>query len=217
MPGRKKGQRAKRAPAQTGTMSLICHPPQLASNFVSTRTQRFQATSTLSVCNVSPETLCFSFGSMCTTTNSTITALWKAVRVRRVRMWAPGSLTTTSTISCEWTSKAASVTGQSNVYVADTSVSSAYPAFLDTTPPKGSLASFWNPSGDGTIVFNLLGPAETIVDVTVDLLMDVSANSNPTIAGWSSVVQGAIYYAALDNAVSTTATCPATQPLTSPA
>jgi hypothetical protein len=110
-------------------------------------------------------------------------------------MWSPPpSQGSFATCSVEWSGQAAA----STLEVSDTSVSPTFPAHLNTTPPRNSLASFWQTAGAAVDqLFTIVAPAGSIVDVHLSLILSDDDATAVTLAIATGVL-GNQYYLALD-------------------
>jgi len=147
---------------------------------------------------VTPYTLGLAGGAMAATA-TTAYPLSLAVKVSRIRLWASSSNTTTNlgaTASVQWSGSGGNFA--TNFDVSDTTVSSAYPAFVDSSPPVRSLAA------DYSVCTNTGTLCSIAVSNNVDLLVEVDAVYvlNDGTAGTVQTVAGAtvgmVYYAPLD-------------------
>jgi hypothetical protein len=113
-------------------------------------------------------------------------------------MWCPVSAVgSTATCSVNWFSSNQSP----NIEHSDTSVSSAFPAHLKSTPPPMSLASFWASVISGANLFTLVCPTGTIIDLVVDAILKDDEASSDTINVATAVI-GTMYYLSLDGPAS---------------
>ncbi len=196
---RKSTRRAKgrvTSSSSQGSNALMADPPQISTNIVVRHTYRFAASAAFSGA-ISPSKVLAALGTMGTVANTTVSFLFKCFRLRSLNLWAPpSSQGSTVTTSVEWLGTANSP----NYEVSDTSVSVSRPAHVKAVPPKTSLASFWQVAS-GTALFNLVAPAGTIIDMSVDMIM-VDQTSASTTIGAATVTLGEIYYLALDHGTS---------------
>jgi hypothetical protein len=135
-----------------------------------------------------------SMGVMGTVTNTTVDAWTASLKIRRVEMWTPPpSQGATATCSIDWYSS----TNQPSLEFSDTSVSTAEPAHVVSTPPAKSLAAFWQGASSASTAFTLTAPAGTIIDLTVEGIM-TDADLVGLSFGVATAVLGKSYYLALD-------------------
>ncbi len=89
-----------------------------------------------------------------------------------MEMWGtPPQALTPVTVSCEFPAiSAVGSPGSKNVLFSDTSMSFD-PAHIVCRPPKTSLQSMWLSSGETSTWFTLNGPANVVVDVTFDFVL----------------------------------------------
>jgi len=141
-------------------------PPQIASNIQYTHRYRFTSTSA-TLTAITPQSLLGAAGTICTNTNTAVNPFNGSVRVKRVEMWAPPATQgSTTTCSVQWVGDQKT----SNFEVSDTSNSVTTPAKISSSPPRLSLASFWNQNSTSTL-FSLVAPVGTIIDVLLDLIV----------------------------------------------
>jgi hypothetical protein len=166
-------------------------PPQFRANPEVTRKFRFTSSSAnltaitgqllLNSCGVTAATAILGY------------QMFQSAKVVAVEMWTPPpSQGATATCSVLWPQGNASQPRE----VSDTTVSTATPAHVRTGPPQYSLASFWSASSGG-VLFSLVAPPGTIIDITVSLVLgDASLNTSVTLVG---ATIGQQYYTALDS------------------
>lgn len=189
---RQSAQRRSAAPRR----DVSAHPPQLSSNVRVSHTYRFTSTSGNPTA-ISTADLLGAAGVIAATT-TTAYSVFDSVKVTKVSIWAPpASQGTASTCSVEWVGPTTLSTSVSNFEISDTSNSVSRPAHVSGSPPKQSLASFWNQSSTAG-VFTLVAPTGSIVDVSLMLIFsdDEFSASSISLTGPASV--GAVYYLALD-------------------
>jgi len=148
-------------------------PPQIKSNVMFKHKFRFVSTSATAT-SITPTSLLGAAGTVCYAVNANVAAINASVKLNRISMWSPPSAQGSSvTCSVDWIGSANSP----NQEISDTSVSVAQPAYLSTSPPNQSIASFWHVSSDAAIC-TLVAPVGTIIDVDLDLVLqddDLSA------------------------------------------
>jgi len=171
-------------------------PPQLKSNIVVKHNYRFTATAGANVA-INAQNLILAAGTVCTVVNSVATSFFGSVKVQYVNVWSPPSAQGNfATCSIEYNGAAAA----STVEFSDTSVSPTQPAMLKTRPPKSSNASFWQtPNVGNNAMFTLICPANSIIDVGLDLLLYDDEASAPVTRAIAAGVVGLTYYLALDS------------------
>jgi len=159
-------------------------------------TFRFTSTSG-TVTAITAKGLLLAAGALGTITNSTVTSPFASVKLQKVEIWTPpASQGASSTCSVEW----ASQSNANNQEISDTTVSVATPAHVRASPPRNSLASFWQSPGiTNNQLFNLIAPAGSIIDVTLSLIMQDDDNGAAITGAVATAVVGTVYYLALDN------------------
>jgi hypothetical protein len=169
-------------------------PPQLNTNIVVSHKFRFKCSTAGSYVITSPNVL----GAIGTTglNSAQCAAIADSFRVRSIAMWAPPpSQGTTATVAVEWVGQAYG----NSLEFSDTTVSTAQPAYLRSTPPVSSLASFWqNPNGGSTgNLLTVTAPVSTLIDLVVDFILIDTAAAGYYFAT-ASASDGIISYLALD-------------------
>jgi hypothetical protein len=94
-----------------------------------------------------------------------------AIHLKRLEMWSPAS--PGATVSAEFHQGSTTFIGSPSVVVSDTSVGTAYPAYVSTKPPKNSLSGFCidgNATSTGPVV-TLTYPDDAVVDFHVDMVL----------------------------------------------
>jgi len=173
----------------------VNRPPQLRTYPHLTHTYRFFANSTVSNSLITSDLLFGAAGGICTVANTAVTCLFGTLRVKRVQIWAPLLSSGTNEIEILW-----GVQGQANmnpIRVSDVSVSTAFPAHVDTRPPPNSIAGFWQNVSVNQDLFKISCPTSSYIDVTLDLTLwnNEGAGFNTTIALGTL---GDMYYMSLD-------------------
>jgi hypothetical protein len=187
MPKRNKIKRSRRD-------QIAIKPPQLQPYPRTTHTLRFVATGAEVRQTISSNFIFNALGCLGVTSTS-VQGLWGSLRVKRLRMWSP-FLSDANYISVEWGSQG--VGSAAAIVVSDNSVSDMAPSFIDTTPPVGALASFWQNAGENQSgLFLLTYPEYCVVDLTVDAVM-WNNNGTGSTSTVTSATLGDIYYLALD-------------------
>jgi hypothetical protein len=111
-------------------------------------------------------------GAFAATTTSAY-ALSKAVRVKKVELWAPVQTAGTPvTASLDWNTGNVQLLVGPGSLVSDTSVSFDRPAHLVTSPPKDSLQQSWQSADNATPMFDLTVVSGTIVDFYLDFVLN---------------------------------------------
>jgi hypothetical protein len=127
--------------------------------------------------------------------NTAVTCLFGTLRIKRVQIWAPPLTSGTNEVEILW-----GVQGQANmnpVRVTDVSVSTAFPAYISTSPPPNSVASFWQNVGVNQDMFKISCPTASYIDVTLELTLwnNEGSGFNTTVA---LATLGDMYYMSLD-------------------
>jgi hypothetical protein len=205
--GRRRGLGSSTSRGSGQAMSLAV--PPFNATFTAGKRLRFEASGAGTV----PVTVQDLFDLFCMAT-SAIAAyrLFSGVRVRKVQAWGPmpASLVPT-TVALEWanaTNVAMSIGGPNRI-VSDTSMGATRAAFVSGRPPAGSLASFWlsgvtPSSGVSPTVFTLNLPSNTIVDLTLDFVLQndldgASQQPQAVSAAVAGASTGEIYLRKLDS------------------
>jgi hypothetical protein len=171
-------------------------PPQLFSNIRLSHRYRFLTSGAFSH-TVNSQDLLNCAGTIGTVVNSTVALMFESVRVRALELWAPpASQGSASTVSCEWLSA-----NSPSIEVSDTTVSVTRNAHIRTNPPSLSLASFWQNVDTVNNLFTLVCPANTIIDVSLELVLVDRSGAAGTQVALTTVVVGHVYYLALDSSV----------------
>jgi hypothetical protein len=171
-------------------------PPQLSANIVLSHVFRFRSTSGSPV-SVTGAQILRSTGMIAGTAILGY-PIASSFRLSRVRVWTPpASQGASATVALLWINSAGT-TAYANKEVSDTTVSVSHPAYIDATPPRGTLNGFWRVADDNN-VFTLTAPVGSIIDMHVSVLL----GDGPQTAATGSVVltgatAGYMYYAALD-------------------
>lgn len=169
-------------------------PPFLATKTFTTR-YRFVASSALSRVAITGIDL---FDLLCMAATSTSAyELCSAVRIKSLKIWGPmASDLSPVSVAIEY-SATTSPAAPSEVR-SDTSVGSTEAAQLSFPPPKGSIWSLWI-NGSGSTVFYLTGPANSIVDLTLEQQLRCDQGVAAVSAAVSGATAGQVYVRALDN------------------
>jgi hypothetical protein len=148
-------------------------------------------------------------GVMATGAN-TVTTICNAVRIRKVSAWLSTANSTTtsavagSSIGIVW---ASNINGTLSLgeAVADTTLSSAFPAFVCSRPAANDLAGYWINSAASTVTvfqINKNQPTNTTATIVVDVEFDYMISNqafNPTnYTTGNTATVGRIYYIPLD-------------------
>jgi hypothetical protein len=157
---------------------------------------RFKSNSSSSI-QITDYGLVMAAGSICTTSNATLVAIYKSVRLRRVRVWSPpASQGEDGAINLGWTP----ITGQSiaaNGLVNDASPNPAAPAYIDARPPGNAFASMWRDGTPSTNLFQLSCTIGSVIDLEVDCILNTTQAIGPTLS-ITTGTGGILYWPALD-------------------
>ncbi len=195
---RKNARRANRNPAGTRVAELS----QYISQPIYRKTIRYTTSAGNTQLGVGIKPLLFGLGGMCTTagTGGTLTSLCQCFRLRRVQIWSvPPSAGATATVEINWFPS-----GSADLVPAyelsNTSMSISVPAHVSSTPPRNTLASFWqNPTtASSGLLFVLTAPADSIVEVDLDFILSDNEQSVVQYSTASTVTLGKVYYVCLD-------------------
>jgi hypothetical protein len=174
--------------------------PQIKSNIELKHRFRFQASGTagtITTSSITPTELLQSMGVMATSTTSG-RPIFESFKINLVEAWTTSSAAGFgSTITLLWGDSTQGA-ANNNLEVSDTTVSSAFPAHIMTSPPRGSNASFWQNGQASVNLFEITYSAGSVVDVHVTgILLDGSAGVGGPLTLVGATV-GAIYYEPLD-------------------
>jgi hypothetical protein len=127
-----------------------------------------------------------------------LSAVFKSVRLRRVRVWAPpASQGAFGGITLAWTP----ITGQSiaaNGLVNDASPNPSAPAYIDCRPPGNSYASMWRDGTPAENLFQLSCSTASFIDLEVDCVINTT-QATPATLSVSAGTAGIMYWPALDS------------------
>jgi hypothetical protein len=169
-------------------------PMQFESNVRIHHRFRYVAQGALATVGITDTNCVSSQGAICTVAALTVTPWVLSTRIKRVDMWAaPAAQGQSATCSIEWFG----FNNSPNIQESDTTLSVGKNAYLSSSPPDTSLASFWQ-KATGTQLFSLTCPSGTIIDIIYDSIIgDDETSDDINVAG--AVVLGEIYYLALDH------------------
>jgi len=167
-------------------------PPQLSTNVRLKHRFRFMATAAQNG-PITDTNILGACGTICTVVNSLTTNFTESFKIRKVEVWAaPSSQGSASTCSVDWVG----YQNSPNLEESDTTLSVTKNAHIVAVPPQMSLASFWQKSS-GTTLFTLVCPANSVIDITLDMIQadqEVALVSNAIATG----VIAHTYFLALD-------------------
>jgi hypothetical protein len=174
-------------------------PPQTEKNVMVSHKYYFQSATNNQV-QITTGMLLSAFGAMATGAN-TVNLIFKAVRVKRIRIWtSPVTLGIALTNGVEWLSLDS---GVMTTEFRDTSNSPNRPAYIDVKPTQSTAAWFWrsisSAGGNSTVpLFNIVAPTGSVVEVTMTGIMSDVAFTNFGYATTAAATVGEIYYGGLD-------------------
>jgi len=172
------------------------NPPQHSSNVRLKHKFRFSVPATGFSGGISDSQVLHATGGIATVTNTTLTNWVQSFRVKKIEIWsAPPSQGSASTASVEWFGFGNSP----SIEVSDTTLSTATNAHVVSKPPPNSLCAFWQ-KATGTGLFSLVLPAGSIMDMTLDLILQ--DNDALYTVPVTTAVLGNVYYLALDHQTS---------------
>jgi hypothetical protein len=168
-------------------------PPSILTNPMIAHTYRFSASSAFSV-GVTAQGLCGIAGAVGRVSNSAVQPVVTSVKVHRISIWAPpGTQGGVASVLVQMTTIDQGLTKE----YSNSSMSTAYPAYLSVKPTEGTLAYQWNKLSTN-VLFYVAGPAGSIVDINMTSVMNDS-NAITTDTSVSTATVGVMYYLALDN------------------
>jgi hypothetical protein len=172
-------------------------PPQREANVVLRHVWRYRTDGVNT--DITALNLCC-VQSVGTTLNTSVSGLFKAVRIRSIKIWlrAPTTLAGTSTgvpsASVTWTQSSTSG-WYPNSELSATAMSNSTPTVLFAKPPARSLASDWVVWNTGN-VFLLKAPQGSIIDIDLEHVL-LDGESGPTTNA-GTVAIGYFYAMPLD-------------------
>ncbi len=186
-------RRRRRSNSRLGS----ANPPQMLSNVVLQHKFRYLSSGSFSGTIASNQIL-NSLGVVCTVVNTTAVTLFKSFRLTSVEIWSPpASQGAASTISIEWLGSGNSPSKE----YSDTTLSVSRNAHIRCSPPKQSLASFWQNGGTTVNYFTLNVPAATVIDLHYEYI-EQDDEAAPSTVAIATGVLGNTYYLALDHGTS---------------
>jgi len=189
----RRGSRRRPAVNKNLLPSADIRPSQFESNVRFIHKYRFLATSAFNngLLDSNFVGIVGTIGTVVVTTVSTMAA---CVRIRKLEMWAaPASQGAAATCSVDWFGSG----NTPNLEISDTTLSVSRNAYVNSKPPRNSLASFWQ-KASGNVLCTLICPADTIIDVTMDVVLADGDAEPSAVNGFANVVLGRAYYLALD-------------------
>lgn len=198
---RKRSRNAKPLRAARGNAQLRnVLIPQISSNVRTSHRFRYISSAAVNGQIINSDSLLSAAGAIGTITNSTVALCYESVRLRQVEVWAPpASQGAAATVSVEWLGA-----NSPSIEISDTTLSVANNAHVRGSPPKSSLASFWQVVGTPSNLFVLTCPTGSVVDIQMDLVFVDRSTAVGTVGGLTTVVIGRVYFLALDQSFSST-------------
>ena len=170
------------------------NPPEFQSTISVGHTFRFKATAASSDLSITALSLLNLI--VVATTTAASTRVLAAIRLKRIRLWAPVSSSFASqTISIEWEGSQAPSRIRSDTAVYPNS------AHIQAKPPAESSSCWWylNGSNESVSIFRISAPAETILDLDVSLkFIDNEVATAGPASGGTTFTAGTFYYVPMD-------------------
>lgn len=198
MPPKVKNQPARRAPR--GPPRDYHTPPVLRGNVEGRHTFRFkQIVDASSTINLYVDDLAFMMSVASTST--TIRTCWESLKLNRISIWTPsrqysGTLQDPRETSLTWLGE---YTPRSEVF--GTVNQQTGVCHINGIPPKNSGSGKWQKTGQGAVnplLCKLQIPDQSIVDINVSFVFDDDTVSTLSVAGFSGLTVGNLYYAPAD-------------------
>lgn len=194
MRGAKKFSKGK---SGSGASDRALKPRQISPNLIVRHRYRFSV-KTAAIANVVTSVSAMHMCGYAAVTATSGYAIFANARIKEIEVWAPpASQGAASTCTVTWIGSSALAYGVSNVEASDSSVSTAFPAHVRTSPPVRSFAAEWFGESVNSNLCTIIAPVGSIIDVDVEMVLGdgSAAGSVLTVAGASV---GSIYYAPLD-------------------
>lgn len=174
-------------------------PRQLRANLEHTHQFRFTST-TATLTAISDTTLLAACG-VCAVSAVSGAPIRYTVRLKQIEIFTPPAAQgAAATCSVLWPATQRSQARE----VSDTTVSTAQPAHLVTTPPAESLAAFWVNGSLGQGLCFISAPSGSIIDVWVQLVDGDGASTGGSNAVLVGATTGVVYYTCLDSLTNAT-------------
>jgi len=173
------------------------HLPQIETNVRLTHTFRFVASSAFNG-QIYQSGIIGAMGTIGRIINASVANIFATAKIHRVKCMAPiSSQGTAATVSINWFG---TNNNTPNKEVSDTSVSTAEPAYISTSPPRKSIGEDWFEfsAGSSSYIFTLVCPTGTVIDLTVSGIMADGPTDTATQSNIGTATVGVIYYLALD-------------------
>jgi len=176
--------------------SNAIRPPPFQPNLLVRRKFRFESSAAVTA-PISSTDLFDLVVMACTST--TAFDVYNSVRLRGVEIWGPmASDLKPVTVSVEYFGSGA--VGSPATLFSDTSMGSMMCAHVKTKPPKASAPSLWlDASQSATVVFTVKLPANSIIDVDLDLILQNGTGAVPAGASVAGATAGVVYVRSLDS------------------
>lgn len=171
----------KRSGSSRGLGPRVQIPPQLRSTFICSKTVRFLANASVdsTIRAIDLADLLY-----VATSATTATSVIGGIRLKRLRVWSPAEVG--AAINVEFVQNTTTFIGSPSIRFNDRCVSTAYPAYVECSPPENSLSGFWisgSATSTGSVV-NLDLSDGSVVDLSLEIvLLDSEAGQALTIAG----------------------------------
>jgi hypothetical protein len=194
----KRQQRAASRLTQRQGRQAVSHPPQFVSTKRIASRARYIATGSSTSITRGMLLSHLIMNAAGTTTNY---RLLSAFRLKSVECWASATaLGSGATVAVEWTSS----NGPSTLNT-DTSMGSAEPAHVRTSPPPAALAGFWSLTGinESEVVFIITVPAGAVVDITYEAVFQ-TGEAATAVTTTSAGTAGQVFMTYLGGATTTT-------------
>ncbi len=137
-------------------------------------------------------------GGICTVVNTTVAPLAVSYKLHRIRIWAaPGTTAAASSVAVRWQT----LDNLPAKEVANTSMTTARPCYLEAVPPQGCL-SHQMQGTSAVSAFGLLCPAGALVEIhATHWFYDTGSVAVDTFAVAAGTL-GVLYFLALDETAS---------------
>ncbi len=171
-------------------------PPKIDVNLRNTHIFRFTTTATCSVEAVTVADLCGVCGVMNLAAGTSNRAVAAAVRLKWIKIWSPAISTgayISGSCSLQWAGQNYNPSMEKN----DSTNSLSDPAYVHTSPPRGSDPGNWYLNSVSATLFFISCTAGSVVDVCIEFIQNDSLTVL-TVTSGASGSTGVIYYRALD-------------------
>lgn len=124
-------------------------------------------------------------------------SVFQSYHIKSIEMWAAAAPGSQATVSWTWYD---GLNNTAATEISDTSISPFYPAHIIARPPNHSYSQLTSTSFDNQYIGAIVCPAGTVVDVTLDVVMeDGLALYNALPVGTYVGTQGTVYAGYLDS------------------